>query len=149
MITDQRAQTPGAELIGFVGTFQDPFELAAQRLELSLGGEGFGAVLGASIGVDAMTENAVGVDDDARRRILKRVLEVVLSRLEEGVGITEEVTYRLRFGATRLNSLAVLVTNSLVTEALSPAQLDLPALDSIALASVWRGDFSLPIISVH
>ncbi|CAM5682074.1 hypothetical protein SBADM41S_11824 [Streptomyces badius] len=47
------------------------------------------------------------------------------------------------------NSLAVLVTNSLVTVAFSPFHVDLSALDFIALASSWRGVFSLPIISVH
>lgn len=48
-----------------------------------------------------------------------------------------------------LNSLAVLVTNSLVTVAFSPFQVDLSALAFIALASLWRGEVSLPIIAVH
>lgn len=47
------------------------------------------------------------------------------------------------------NSLAVLVTNSLVTVAFSPFQLDLSALDFMAEASVLRGEVSLAIISVH
>jgi hypothetical protein len=48
-----------------------------------------------------------------------------------------------------LNSLAVLVTNPLVTVAFSPFQLDLSALAFMAEASLWRGEVSLPIISVH
>ncbi len=47
-----------------------------------------------------------------------------------------------------LNSLAVLVTNSLVTLAFSPFQVALSDLVFMALASVWSC-FSLVIISVH